>query len=269
MRRILVCGISMLASLALAAPALAGGYDTFFDQRRYFAPGEAVSLSQEIYAPKASAAIAAGPYQAFLHPDRDRWWRGARVGRSVSLGKVGVAPTENRDRVRATLRFTAPRDLAPGHYLLVVCNRSCDEWLGALGPTQVGIAATQVEARLLRKLDRVDTRLDDLRFQASRKGLSHDVHVLTEPLREHVFELEEAASSDFASIQAGMERVRARIAHAENRPWYLHPAGLFGAGALLALVAGLVGRALAPRHRNAVDEEGDAHLVQVSAPRAS
>lgn len=248
MRRTSLLLIAVVVALGVAAPASAGGYDQFFYNRRYFRPGETVHLSQRVYAQNASAVTNAGPYRAYLLPETRRWWRGRSNEEGLPLGEVETEPARDGHYVRAVLTFTVPEHLEPGPYVLEVCNTTCRKWLGALGPTEIGIAATQVEARLQRSLDHVGRRLDNLHFQASRRGMSRDVRVLTSALGDRLDALEEETLPDLGRL---VERLQARLEESAGQPWY-RPWVSFAGAALLGAVAGLVGGSMVARVRRAI-----------------
>ena len=269
MRKTVVCAAIVVTALVPSSPALAGGYDTFFDQRRYFRPGETVTLSEEVYVQNAEKVLEGGPYKAFLMPDSYRWWRGARPDNRLLLGTVKPAPTAHDRWVEANLTFTVPRRVRPGHYLLHVCGTPSCRTLGALGATELGIAATPVEARLLRQIDRLDTRLDGVEFQTRHGQLRRDLSEVIQPVRELVFAQEDDTSATFARLEERVERLQHRVAATERSPWYESPWSLWAGAALLALLAGL-GASFAARSREGPGVRDEAaELVQVSAPRAS
>lgn len=247
MRRTSFLVVAVVVALGVAAPASAGGYDQFFYNRRYFRPGETVHLSQMVYAKSASAVADAGPYRAYLLPETRRWWRGRPNEAGLPLGQVETEPAKDGDYVRALLTFTVPEHLEPGPYVIEVCDTTCRRWLGALGPTEIGIAATQVEARLQRRLDHVSRRLDNLHFQASRRGMSGDVRVLTRALGDRLDALEETLP-DLGRL---VERLQARLEEATEQPWY-RPWVSFAGAALVGAVAGLVAGLTAARVRRAI-----------------
>jgi hypothetical protein len=248
MRRVLISAAIALIGLALARPALAGGYDMLFEEPRYFRPGATVSLNEVVYAPKARAALEGGPYGVYLAPAGHRGWPRSPADSALLIGTAQASPTEEDDSVRARLTFTIPRDVRPGHYFLEVCaNRSCREWLGALGPTKVGIATTSVEARLLRMLNDLDERMAQLSIRTRPAELRRDLRDLTQPLYDRFFTLEDDTEATLAGMESRLERLQARLARAEQVSWYQHSWLLWGGAAALGLSAGLLGASIAGR----------------------
>jgi len=119
--------------------------------RDRYEPGQDVLIVGYSQMALASGTDAAGPYYAWLRVDPGAEARAAEAdGAYVDPTDVRVAPLvveastgeDPFDRQRATLSFTLPRDLSPGHYTLILCNDPCTESPGYLIPEvlNVGVA---------------------------------------------------------------------------------------------------------------------------------
>ena len=271
MRRGLLVFACLIASFAPMSHAAAGGYDQLFYQRHYFEPGESVTLSKEIYAGRRpGATLKDGPYSAYLVSEHG-WWHGNPKAEGIRVAPVD-ASVAGHETIGVRFTFTVPEDLSPGFYVLGVCGRTCSKWAGALGPTEIGIAETAEEARLLRRIDRIRVRLSDVEYQVTRDGLRSAVNSLTEPLHDELYLFEDDTTDGLARIEARLDQHGARLRGVEAPPWYLEPVALLLGAVLLAGLGALVGGLIAtgartpPHDTNESGAHRDPPRVSVLAP---
>ncbi len=165
-RRMLVTCFVVMASLAAAAPAaLAGG--SWIDLREVdgqpvsagpsagpaWAPAGAVVTMQGAFCDGQLAPVSAGPWFAYLDPP----------GRSpMLLAPVEVAAAGgNGCPYLARTTFVVP-EVAPGDYVVHVCDQGCHSGVGDLIGGFLTVASTGFEARLLGRLERYELKIDRL-----------------------------------------------------------------------------------------------------------
>jgi hypothetical protein len=136
--------VSLLAVMFAATPAVAGG-SWFETTKEQYEPGDTVTIVGHTTGGQLGW-IEDGPFYGYLRvtppgPDVAGWPVVAPT--DLPLGPLQLDRTgRNGWRLRATISFELPRDLAPGAYDFVYCNDPCTTGLGDLigGTVYVGIA---------------------------------------------------------------------------------------------------------------------------------
>jgi hypothetical protein len=153
-----------LASVGLPQAALSNGGSFFRFDRKYYAPGEAVTahttFSTEV---ERSGKIEDGPYYAYLLLS-ERWIQPPRIpDDAIALGHIDITQLGGGSVPVARIAFTVPQ-IRPGSYTLTFCNVPCTHaTVGDLVGGSLSIVPTK-EVALRRELsDRLDGRLAQLR----------------------------------------------------------------------------------------------------------
>jgi hypothetical protein len=160
------------------------------------------------------ADVSRPPYYAYLlkgpisYPVPLRLFRNATVLGRVDItwpgpetGWTGMFKNNPKLRFKATVPH-----VAPGRYVVAICNRPCTDVLRDVHPTTVTVYGTPLEARLTARIDALEGRVIDLRYDARRdrrqaeKGLQKDLGDTAERLDAEVNSLER----ELAALQAGL-----------------------------------------------------------------
>jgi hypothetical protein len=137
-----------LVAAGVAAPgrAGAGGGEWMYPVRDRYEPGQDVLMVG--YTQTSQPQSAGGPYYAWLRVDPAAESRAAAGDAYVYVDPTDIrlapvvvadAPVDGFYGRRATISFTLPSDVAPGHYQLILCNDPCTEAPGYLIPETLSI----------------------------------------------------------------------------------------------------------------------------------
>ena len=243
----------VLATIELSAlPASAGG-GNWIEFRNdqvlssYLVPGSPRVAYATAYAKDPQKVKERGPYYAWLSRETYGWTLplSDRPG-TVRLGRLSI----DWDRMKASISFTVP-EMSPGEYLIAFCNSDCSQTFGDVDPTGgIKVFATALEARLTKRVDRLDSVVDSQRYAVRRanrrleRRLGHDM----DGVGAEVATLDERLGNLSTTIDDVRKGSRPQL------PWWS-----IIATAILAAAAGFgIGRAHTEfrRHR-AVDRELD------------
>ncbi|MGH2736661.1 MAG: hypothetical protein ACRDKZ_13860, partial [Actinomycetota bacterium] len=218
MRKLALAVMVVGVLAATVVPVAAGGFDTFTMRRNYFAPGEAVSWEQSIYV-KGLKGPEDGPWHAYLRPERDLRRDWGLDDEAVRVGTVEITESANRNYVDASLNFTVPANTEPGYYGVQVCNEpNCRKWLGALGPTEVGIARTPVEAHLLRRVEWLKSDIFTLRYEQRRAPRTGEVRGMVSTVRAALTDAKAESANATNGLENELAALEARLARSEDQP---------------------------------------------------
>jgi hypothetical protein len=174
LRRTVLALIVSIAVAGLAAgPADAGGLTWLDFDSRYEVVGEvAVSDGTDVWFPTADdaqAALAAG-YYVYLAPGyryRDDWQPPGKD--AVLAGRITLSRLKWAGNIlRARSEFIVP-DLPTGKYSAYACDLGCREPLSDVQPTPVRIFQSEMEGRLVARLDRVRDRMRSQNFRLDER----------------------------------------------------------------------------------------------------
>jgi len=211
----------------------------------YLVPGSPRVAYASAYAEDPQKVKERGPYFAWLSPETYGWTLPLADGEeTVRLGRLDV----DWDRMRASISFTVP-DLPPGEYLIAFCDSDCSHTFGDVSPTGgVQVFATGLEARLTKRLDKLDTSVGSGRSAARRgnRRLAHRLDRQIDDVGAEVSNLDKQVGSLSTAVDGLRQAMRPQP-----------PAWLPIAIGLLAATAGFgIGRAHTEfARRRAVDRE--------------
>jgi hypothetical protein len=140
-------GVAAVAGVGGAAPAGAGGGEPMSPVRDRYEPGQDVLFVGYTQAAQPQPATG-GRYWAWLRVDPAAHARAEAAGglyvdpADIRLAPVVIdgPPLEVPDYGRrASISFTLPDDVAPGHYALILCNDPCTEAPGYLIPEMLSV----------------------------------------------------------------------------------------------------------------------------------
>jgi hypothetical protein len=171
MRSWRVIPLSVVAWLALSAvPALAacafgctGGVDAFFYDTQYLRPGQTVTWNTEAFLDKGAAGPDDGPFFAYLVDAGLQSRRVPQVDGGVELGPVETTTGGRPYRFDVSVTFTVPESTPLGKYVVEVCDSPCENRLGYLWATPVEVVSSDVEVRLIERIERLAQKVNRLR----------------------------------------------------------------------------------------------------------
>jgi hypothetical protein len=159
LRRTVLALIVSITVAGLVAPAEAGGLTWLDFDSRYEVVGEvAVSDGTDVWFPTAKDAEAAlgASYYVYLAPGyryRDHWRPPGRD--AVLAGRITLSRLKWAGNIlRARSEFIVP-DLPSGKYSAYACDLGCREPLSDVQPTPMRIFESEMEGRLVGRLDRL------------------------------------------------------------------------------------------------------------------
>jgi hypothetical protein len=168
-----LAGIAAMAALVIGAgPARAGGSPWEWDQFAY-EPAETVTGSAAVWITSDNTGRPEdGPYHAYLLPAYYEWPEGkydpARPEESVYLDEITLVPYEDgATHSTARLSFTMP-DVEPGEYVVHHCNDPCTKTFGDIMSTGILVVESDAEERLIARIQKLETKLFDLRYEVKR-----------------------------------------------------------------------------------------------------
>lgn len=266
-----------LIAVGGAREARAGGATFEFSTEVAF-PGQVVT-GRAVFDPGASGAddLRHGPWDAYLVPGAgtgsDPFALPPDAEGAVLLGPITIRSGAPRSHHTAEVTFTVP-DVAPGGYLVTVCNRPCRRTLlGDLVGGWLEVAADAEGARALR-LERAVTEAFDLRITELEASLGPRIDRFHRSALDRDGQLTDRLDrlADRLTALEGRVALRGPPPPAEPpSPW------LGGWTVAVALAAFWVAAAAARRRRDRMDtadgsEEAEAapvHLGDVSSPPVS
>jgi hypothetical protein len=157
------------STIASATPARAdGGAYLSFDET-YYVRGDQAHGESYVYIPEKQLDILdRGPFYAYLVPPNQALEEGrALPSGTIRLGAFAVDVAKNGE-TELTVSFTVP-DVPSGSYSIQLCNDPCT--VAGFREPQTGeitIAATTVEANLMRERDRLNAALYGLKRRIRR-----------------------------------------------------------------------------------------------------
>lgn len=231
--------VLLLTFVLPAAPARAGGALLDLD-REFYVAGDVVRAHSAVWLESSQGRLDDGPFFAYLHePSPD-------YPPPVPEDALRVAPVEIVERPDgehgdASAEFVLPL-LEPGRYLLTLCNDPCTKTLGDIMSTEVVVASSDSEGRIVMVQDQLRFRLRSLHARVRNHVLGSDAR----SLRSRITELE----NEVARLAKEVD-----VLGADARPSPPAPSG--GSAAVPALLAFVVpaaalGIVLARRSRGAV-----------------
>jgi hypothetical protein len=233
-------------------PASAGG-GNWIEIRRderlnsYLVPGSPRVAHATAYAKDPLRVEERGPYFAWLSPVTYGWSL-PRVDdpRTIRLGRLSI----DWDRMKASVSFVVPQ-VSPGEYVIAFCDSDCSHTFGDVDTTGgIQVFATALEARLTRRLDKLDASAESGRYAArlANRRLERRVNREIDDVGAEVTTLNDRLSSLSTAVDGLRESARPQIP-----PWSL------AAAVGLAAAAGFgIGRARTEyARRRAMDRELD------------
>jgi hypothetical protein len=162
-RFVLVAAAVLIASALWPSTAAAGG-SWLTPRRSTYVPGDLAVVRGSFGTGSYSGEVDDGPYVAYLLP-ANRWIEGRNLPRAIPLGELVV--TGSNGSYRARVEFRVP-NVAGGLYHVQYCNDPCTiDGLGDLiGSQTFAIGATRTEARLLMSVQRLRSRIAEVRYRA-------------------------------------------------------------------------------------------------------
>jgi hypothetical protein len=234
--RAFICLFLGLALAGIATPVHAGG-NGLIVRDDYVVAGERLVVKNRYF---TDADVADGPYFLYLFRGDDAWSPPLRVFRhALVLGRVRIMwPPEGGWKNRSmpqnpVLRgeFDMPR-VAPGRYLLHICNRPCTQKIDWVMPAMIRVVPTPAVERLHERIDSLQGRLETFRYN----------HRRTE--RRRYSQLVKAVEADIKGLSTSLNAVRNVPSEPAPRTPIWIPLALAGAAAasLLALALSLRSR---------------------------
>lgn len=171
LKGMMVAVVALAGALVPVAPAAAGGCADFeWDAPFYEAGQVATGRVEYLYygGRVTTGGLEDGPYYAYLSPP------GTDAGPPLSdaarrVAEVAVDPGGGACHQDATaeLSFTVP-DVAPGDYVIEVCNDPCEDTLGDMWLSPLRIVSSPETGRLSEAADRLDERMAVARYRVRR-----------------------------------------------------------------------------------------------------
>ncbi|MGH2698305.1 MAG: hypothetical protein ACRDJL_03785, partial [Actinomycetota bacterium] len=170
MRAIRVAALTLLL-VTIAAPAGAGGGAWIEWDSRYHVVGERTRVWEVVYAEELADLLAQGPFFVYIGPETWAW----RMPRDPERQMTRVAeitfrpapPGMRHEGLRlgpgsyiAEAVFALP-PMASGSHLVMFCNLGCTDTLDQDPTGGFVVAQNRTEARLARRLDRVEAALSE------------------------------------------------------------------------------------------------------------
>jgi hypothetical protein len=247
----------VLATIALSPlPASAGG--NWIEVRRdeqlnsYLVPGSPRVAHAAAYAKDPLRVKERGPYFAWLSPVTYGWSL-PRVDdpRTVRLGRLSI----DWDRMKASVSFVVPQ-VPPGEYVIAFCDSNCSHTFGDIDTTGgIQVFVTALEARLTRRLDKLDATAESGRYAArlANRRLERRVNREIDDVGADVSTLDDRLSSLSTAVDGLREAARPQV------PWWALVTAAF-----LAAAAGFgIGRAHTEyTRRRTMDRELDELVAQ-------
>ena len=194
--------VAALCLVAVPGPARAGGAMLDFDQD-FYVPGDVVRASSSVWLKSSLGRLEDGPYFAYLHgADGD-------YPPPLPQGALRVAPVEIVERPTgehgdASTEFVMPA-VAPGRYAVTFCNDPCTKMLGDVMSTEVVVASSDAEGRIVMVQEHLRFRLRSLHARVRNYVLGPDaksLHSRIGALEEEVARLGDAVHA----LEAGARR---------------------------------------------------------------
>jgi hypothetical protein len=236
--RALICLFLGLALVGIATPVHAGG--NWLEVRDdYLVAGEKLVVKNRYF---TDADVAEGPYFVYLFAGDDAWSPPLPAfGRALVLGRVRIMwPPEGGWKNRSmpqnpVLRgeFDMPR-VAPGRYLLHICNRPCTQKIDWVGPAMIRVVPTPAVERLHERIDSLQGRLVTFRYNDRRME------------RRRYSQLVNAVERDIEDLRTSLDAVRSVPEQAPGTPstpiWIPLALALVAASSLFSLALSLRSR---------------------------
>ncbi|MGH2682845.1 MAG: hypothetical protein ACRDIX_06385 [Actinomycetota bacterium] len=201
-RTIVVFAAAVFAFPTMLSGATAGGMSSFDFDRRYYVVGDRAVGQTEFWISRKDRHLLDRTFYAYLIPD-SRWIDPPRIpSEAVSLGPIALGGM-------ARISFTVP-EVAPGGYTVGICDRPCrNSYVGDLGGGWINVTGSPEEARLLPVIDRLELRLDQARWDASRKARKS---------QRRVAELRAGLEALEADLDQARKDLATRLVAVEARP---------------------------------------------------
>lgn len=170
-RRALLASLAVMAVLAPAVPARAGGSWLEPDHHAYAVGDPATFRGRFDLSGAYEGRLADGPYVAYLLPE-NRWLAPGRVPTSaIRLGEIRIVTSEGSYPTRATVTFEVP-EVPTGWYRVGYCNDPCTvDGIGDLiGSDRFVVAPTRSEGRTLARIERLETRIAVVRERVATRA---------------------------------------------------------------------------------------------------
>jgi hypothetical protein len=163
--RLVTAGVCLLLTLVICAPiALAGGGR--WDFGLAYVPGARVTDTQPVALKLDNPRLGRlddAPFFAYLISSTEDVYHIPLPDDALPLGEVHVEARDGRFGT-ATIDFIVP-DVQPGEYFVTVCNEPCRKPLGDMLGTAITIVASDLEARLTARLERLEMKVFNLRSE--------------------------------------------------------------------------------------------------------
>ena len=218
-----VVAFSAVAFLVMpAVPAFAacafgcsGGVDVFFDRTQYLWPGQTVTWNAKTYSDKDAAGPEDGPFFAYLVEASRSSGRVPHVEGGVQLGTVETSPGRDPYYFGASVSFTIPATTPQGDYVVEVCDDPCTTRLAYLWGTPVNVVSGDIEARLSKRIDRLEQKVSDLRWSSERRA-RRVVNRSNEVLRAELAAAEEKLEMQSTELELKVTEIEKRLASQEE-----------------------------------------------------
>lgn len=224
--------------ILLPQPAEAGG-SWLETERQYYTVGDHVVARGTFGRGSLEGRVSDGPFYAYLTPG-DRDWEALPTEDAIHLGPMTIAEaTGSYCCWVARVEFTVP-DVTPGRYWIDYCNDPCTiDGIGDLIGGMIFVGETEREARLAARWERAKARVERMRERLDEAA----AEIAALALRREAESTEEDREPN-AAPQA-TRRVQ------EDRPVISIEGAALIAGAMLALLVGVVVRHRRPRQTSA------------------
>ena len=222
MKLLRMISLSVVAWLVLSAvPAFAacangceGGMEAL-SYDKYLWPGQTVTWNAKTYTDKGAAGPEDGPFFAYLVDPVRRSVRVPDVEDGVPLGQLAIGTTRDPSLLDVSLTFTVPPGTPPGNHSVEVCDDPCSTRLAYIGPTWVEVVSGDIEARLSKRIDRLEEQMIALRWSSERRA-RRVVKRSSEVLRTELAVAEDRLETYVAELDLKVTGLEKRLASQEE-----------------------------------------------------
>ena len=196
-----LAAVTALMSTTLSGAA-AGGGAVFEFNRDYYVAGDRAVGETVFWIAGKDRHLLARTFYAYLIPGQ-KWIEPPRI----PAGAIPLGPITLGGLARTS--FTVPA-VAPGAYSVGICDRPCrHSFVGDLMGGWINVVASEEEARLLPVIDRLRSRLDQMRWRAIERARKTQRRIVA--LQDGMEYLEQ-------DLDQAREELGARLVGVERRP---------------------------------------------------